>query len=278
MFRSLLASVVLLAPAAMLAQGTITDGDVSFTRTDSSFDTAPDANLTGALVSAGPDHVFEHGWWFRILGGGTPEIAFGTPAVEFYGVGESFVTWEGLGGGAFDASETITVSDPTPGAVYDGASVTFELEISNPSVSSSVTVALHHLLDVDLGGTAAGDSAELFEFDPVRVIAIHDGGLDAFYSADESATGYLVRPFGAGSVRNLLNDVAVTTFDSSGLPFAAGDFTAGFRFLLTIPPGGSRAIESRLDLNLYPAHCNIGFGVFCDSFEIGSTQAWSTQP
>lgn len=268
--------LALVTASAGFAQGTITDGDVNFVRTASSFDTTPEANLTGIDGGAAADHVYEHGWWFR-LSGGTQESAFGAPGTQFYSGNESFVDWSGLGGGAFDASESVTVFDLTPGGVYDGGYVHFELEISNPSASSPLSVTIFHALDLDVNGAAAGDSGALFAFDPYRVLAIEDSaGLDAFYVAEGPAESFLARPFGATSVRSVLNDAAVTVFDNTGVPVGLEDITVGFQFPVNLPPLGSLTLVLDLYFSLYPAPCGHVDGLYCDGLNVGSTTLWSS--
>ncbi len=274
-FRTLLACGALLASATPLwAQGTITDGDVTFTRGASAFDTTPAADFKGVGGSLVQDHLFEYGWWFR-LEGATQETAFGIPTTEAYVADESFLAWEGLGDGAFDAFETISVLDA--GSVGDpsAGSAHAELQIVNQSAVAPLTLTIFHLADLDISNTGEGDAAALFEFDIFRSFKVQEGGTSIFYAADEQASAYLVRAFGVTSVRSLLNDTAVTQFDNTGLPFGPGDITAGFEFPITLPPNGSTILRVNLSSGFLEARCNSSIGVYCDGFEVGSTALWS---
>lgn len=257
--------------AAAFGQGTITHGSVTFERTSSSFDSTPAANLVGVPGYGAIDHLFEHGWWYR-LGGGTQETPFGAPGTQFYSTNSSSISWLGLGGGAFDAYETVTVDVNGP-AVF----VEFELEIVNPSSSATLGVFLYHMLDADLAGPSpVDDSATLWQFDPRRVVRVEDSSGVATYWADRDAAGFLVRPFGATSVREALNDGAVTVFNNSGVPFGPGDLTAGFVYLVNLPPMGTETFRVHFWVAATVLQCDDLDGVFCDGFGAGSTAVWSS--
>lgn len=274
-FRTTLVCGALLVSATpILAQGTIAEGDVIFARGGTGFDTTPAADFKGVGGSLVQDQLFEYGWWFR-LGGATQETAFGTPTTEAYVADESFIAWEGLGGGAFDAFETVTALDGGSAGDPSAGSVHAELEIVNLSAVAPLTLTIFHLADIDISGTSTLDLAILFEFDSVRSLKVQEGGVSIFYDADEQASSYLVRPFGVTSVRSLLNDTLVTEFDNTGLPFGPGDITAGYEFPITLPPSGSTILRVNLVSGFIEARCASTFGLYCDGFEVGSTVLWS---
>jgi hypothetical protein len=100
------------------------------------------------------------------------------------------------------------------------------------------------------------------------------GGNFGYYLAGVTARKFLVRPYGAGSVRSELNDADVDDFANTGLPFGPGDFTAGWQFPLSMGPGASRSAGGRITINSLEHHCNTSDGILCEGFESGSTVLW----
>ncbi len=256
--------------------GTITEGDVSFTRTASSFDGTPEAHFTGVTTTAAADQLFEFGWWYR-LAGESQETPFGTPATENYAGESSALGWLGLGGGTFSAVEDAVVHDlGVPGDTTDGGWILSHLTIFNIS-GAQLDLTIFHAADIDVNGTSS-DSAALYQWDHWRAIRVDDPTTaDYIYyvARDETASSFRVEPF-ASSVTNLLNDGLFTSFDQTGLPFGPGDFTGGWQFPLSIPAGGSATIHVYVQVNSFFNECDNPFGVFCDGFNSATPLAWSS--
>ncbi len=265
------------------AQGTISETlngtTVNFVRTASSFDTSPEANFTGLSATATQDHVFETGWWIRVIGG-SQETFFPVPTTQNYTSTQSTLDWNDFifaFQGPLDAQEIglVTNAKLTPGSP-NGGLVIFDMEIINNNLGP-ITFDLFHMADFDLAG-ASNDSVSLMSSSQPYAMRIVDGANTAFYSGSD-ADSYLVRAFNsANDVAALLSDTSITDFDNSGLPFGPGDMTAGFQWRnRTVPGGGFLQFSVALAVNsqetFNPEYSvNIGFK---DSFETKTVTLYS---
>ena len=68
----------------------------------------------------------------------------------------------------------------------------------------------------------------------------------------------------------MLPSATSTTAASLG----AGDFTAGWQFTMTLPPGGGLGATVFVSVNT-SVNCYYGSGIFCDGLERGNTALWS---
>lgn len=266
----------LLAVPQLLAQGSIADGDVIFTRGPSPFDDSPAADFTGVSDTGVEDHVFEIGWAYRVAGD-TRELFFPVPTTQSYSGDRSNIFWADVDSrGLFSAREVSTVVDP--GASGDPANgyLVKNMILTNLT-DSPLTIDLFHVLDVDVQPGAADDSARLVQYP--YTISIGDAAGNFADYLSPWADAYLVRPFGAGDVFSLLGNGTVDDFDNTGLPFPAGDVTVGWQFSLTIHPCCSPGNPIFLAVNA-TLRCNqpAGYGVFCDGFESGDRSLWHAAP
>lgn len=275
--RLLPALLAVILPSMAAAQWTITDGDVSFTRSNSSFDSTPSADLVGASTSLAADQLSEFGWWYRIVGVGTRELPFPLfQSLELSGATSTLV-WQAFGGpsGVFEAQEVATVLDPGLPGVGDGGELELTLTIKNRT-ESVVDVELFAMVDLDLAGSASDDSAQLLV--APRMLALSDGSTDARAQLYGAFAGeYLVRPHGATSVGALLNDTSADDFDSTGLPFGPGNFTGGFQWTLTLQPSESTEVAVVIGID-HSVFCDDGGGrsLYCGDFEVRPAIGWST--
>ncbi len=271
------AALALIAASPALAQGTISSGDVQFVRTASSWDSSPEANLRGVSLPLTDDHLYEFGWWYRVVGD-TQETPFPFPDSQSYNVDRSDLVWDDVGGrGLFSANESAGI-DTDLGEI--AAAVYVWLELHNLSAVSPLSLEIFNLADFDLQPTATNDTARLVEWTPIGILQLNDaGGNFAQYVATRQfgwPIHFLVRPFGANDVGALLSDAAITNFDDSGTPFGPGDFTAGWQFSITIAPGATANLAIDLDVNRrYNCSRTAGNGLFCDGLELGNTSIWS---
>jgi hypothetical protein len=243
------AFLLLLAAAPARGQadgGTIADPPVTFTRTVSSFDTSPVASLTGVSADPMSDHVFEMGWWYRITDD-KKEKFFPVPNVESYIGDTSTMTWNGIDAVGFRAVERTVVTD---GGGPSGQ-VVFTLTLTNPSVTTPLSIDVFNMADLDVGATTAGDQAALLV--PNDRIQITDDPDVAEYGA-AGAEAFLVLPYdvsGVADVAGRLSDEIVDDFDNSGLPFGPGDLSAGFQWPTTvIPPSSSATFVAGIAVNM----------------------------
>jgi hypothetical protein len=215
------------------AQGTIADGPSTFAILPGHFGPAPAASLTGVASPLAQDHVFEEGFWYRVQGD-PRETPFPAPTAQAYNGDTATLGWANVDGRGFSVQKIARVTN----AAGPSGSVRIDLQVTNQS-PGPLTITLFHLLDLDLAGTAAGDAAVLLS--PGTHIGFTDGATTGEYRG-LGASALLVRPFGPTDVAEELSDAAVDDFDGSGLPFAAGDATAGFQWAaVTLPPGGQQA-------------------------------------
>lgn len=255
------------------AGGTISNGDVSFTRTSSGFDGSPEAHLTG-VTAGSPDNLFGFGWWYRILGE-TEETPFPNPSAELYGSGESSIDWTNLGGGAFDAHEAAFVFDAgASGNPANGGYVSVFLLVSNNSAVTSLQISIFNYVDFDVQPNASDDTAAWEEWRALFEV------VDAPNVASYLAFGPMSHLVGAHpAVVNLLNDDVANNLSNTGTPFGPGDFSAATQWNVSIPANGSAEFELILAVNT-PARCGdvLNDGIFCDGFNSGNRSFWLSVP
>ncbi|KAB2965754.1 MAG: hypothetical protein F9K16_01050 [Thermoanaerobaculia bacterium] len=269
-------ALAVLSTSAALGQGTITDPPATFVRGATPWDTSPAANFTGVSATLSQDHLFETGWWFRVAGD-TQETAFSVPDSQDYTGSSSTIHWNDVAGrGLFAATENTSLYDTTSIFGFASGYVATMLSIENLSSQDPLELEIFHLADFDLAGPGS-DSAAWRQYTPYSMIELTDpSGNVAYYLSPHPWTGFLVRPWStATGVAALLSDAAVTDFDNSGLPFGPGDFTGGWQYSLTLPPGGSDFVGVYLMVNSN-AYCFNPVGVFCDGFEGEELFFWSS--
>lgn len=267
-------ALAVVSTSAALAQGTITDPPATFVRGVSPWDTTPVADFTGVSATLSQDHLFETGWWFRVVGD-AQETAFPVPDTQDYTGGSSTIQWNDVAGrGLFAAAEGTSVYDTTSIFGYASGYVATLMSITNLSSQNPLDIEIFHLADLDLAGPGS-DSAVWRQYTPNSMIELTDpSGNVAYYVSPHPWTGFLVRPFGANDVATVLSDTSVTDFDNSGLPFGPGDFTGGWQYSLSIPPAGTDFVGTYLMVNSN-AYCFHPDGVHCDGFESEDLFFWS---
>jgi hypothetical protein len=228
------------APSA-LAQGTITDDGASFVRGASAFDTSPEANFNG--VGTG-DQLFEFGWWVRI-GAATQETVLPAPTTQTYSGDTSTITWTNLLGSGLNVVETATVT----GLGASSGTVSAVLAMTN-TTGAPVEVNVFHMVDADVGGSAAGDSAVKLPDGLIRTTDATNAAAMVDYEAT-GADAHQVLAFNASTdVAAGLSNLTVSDFANTGLPFGPGDVTAGRQWAdRTIPAGTTRTFSVRVGSN-----------------------------
>jgi hypothetical protein len=228
-----------LATAASLAAaqsgGTITDGNATFT-----IGSAPTTGTTTSnpLVSFSTDggttdHVFQNWWWYRLStdtrefslnssGGGATSSFAGNVGMmqQNYPSFRADMTWEVESTGATTGFYTSRVT------------------ITNTS-SSTISISLFNYMDIDLGGSAGGDSASLIAPNLIQITDASTPWVGQYSGTD--ADNYQVASW--PSLRSQLADSDEDNFDNTGLPFGPGDFTGGYQWTnIPVDPGFSRSV------------------------------------
>jgi hypothetical protein len=236
------ASVMLLGSQAM-AVITLNNGNAVYvttaptTATGTGLGTAdfrPD-NVAGLIG----DRMTTNTWFWRINGVDTREFQFSSAAGFGFteaGSGTSTGTrsWTGLGGGAFNALQTITLTD---GANAGEAVVVQTMQITNLT-NNPLDISLFHHSDLDLNGTFGGDSAILLSSDTIQ----NTDGPQGLVWQGTGANAYQVAAF--NTLAPLHTNAVVDNLNNSGLPFGPGDFTGSFQWNNVIAAGGSITVTS----------------------------------
>lgn len=257
----LIAATLALATAAItagpaLAGGSITDGNATFTITTGAGVSIGDADFTAD--PAAPDVLFQWQWWFRVDSSNpaqSREFRFPAPTTEVYSGATATLTWTGLGppDGRFDAVLGVTIND---GAVATAADVSFTLEITDarPSPVSPLDLSIFSYLDPSAAGTPAADSATIVGFPSINGHIMFTDGADFIDFYGVQSDGYAIAP--APTLRNDLDDAAITTFTNTGAPAGPADLAAGHQWIRSIPPGDSVTIRAAVTVNTTLPACS----------------------
>lgn len=252
--RSFVLGVVVSAAGSSFGQtgsgGTITDGDATFTQSDSPtlVNAIPTAtNVLRADGAAGTDHLYYNWWWFRNNASGTSESdCFNASGWSWSGnTGHINYTFPG-----FLAVLAWTVHDTGLNTMQ----VDTTMRVTNIGITP-LSLSLFHGIDIDYGGTTANDSVSLLM---PNVMSISDSSaaapwnaLNAFYAAT-NPDGYTAAAFGnAAAPRTLLTNAIVDTWTNTGLPFGPGDFTGSWQFNRTVPVDGSVEVTASFGIGAY---------------------------
>lgn len=232
------------ASSAAFAQvgsgGTATNGLSSFTLNDyTGDDTGTGALSSFSVGGAGnPDHAFQTWWWYRVEGD-SRERSFANAVNS---------DWSSPGKGRleYQTDDFFAVMSFQVTGIADGYGVlTQTLTVLNTS-NTTKTFNLFNYNDVDLAGSAGGDSATLNSPNVIRITDANSPWV-AFYEGTDA--------FGVDSFANLraeLADNGVDNFGSSGLPFGPGDFTGGFQWSFTLNAGGAATASATLTITTVP--------------------------
>lgn len=228
------AASLLLFAGVVSGQGTITAGGASYVHTATHWDITPETHFTG--VGTG-DQLFEDGWWFRIEGD-TQETVFPAPGSASYTGDTATIAWPDLGGRSLAVTQTVVVSSAAAGQGETSTTIA----VTNNS-AATITLHLFQMIDLDINGSAGGDSATLIQAN--NFIRVTDATTGQCEFRGVGAVGYLVLPFAATTdVAAQLSNTTVTNFTNTGLPFGPGDFTGGLQWTLQLAPGASGTVLS----------------------------------
>lgn len=237
-------SLLAMAGAAFAQPGTggsISDGNAAFTQGD-----APTAvSSTGPLAqfqvggSGNPNHLFQSWWWGRAVGVNTRENALANASGATWGGSQGRIDYPGSASNIQVVQTSRVVGfGSVGGALFEGLTIVNTTPIP-------LTLELFHYLDLDLAGSSGGDSAVLSGPNHIRVT-------DGDWTADYEGSGrYQVGTF--PSVRTLLTNTSIDNFSNAGLPFAAGDWSGGFQWTVTLAPGQATSIGASVTIVPAPA-------------------------
>lgn len=197
-------------------------------------DFRPD-NIAGQIG----DRMTTNTWFWRINGVDTREFQFSSAAgFGFVEAGSGTNTgtraWTGLGAGAFNALQTIVLTD---GANPGEATVVQTMAITNLG-ANPLDIALFHHSDIDLNGTFGTDSASLQGGDTMNIT---DGPQGLLWQG-VGQNAYQAMPF--NQLAPLHTNAVINNLNNTGLPFAPADFTGSFQWNLVIGVGETATVTS----------------------------------
>ena len=225
------------AGAPALGQGTISDGDAVYENNDFSPAGVADWWTDGTGSS---DHLYRNAWFYRVVGDPSQTLvhydAGGIgegPDFESYTGNTATIGWVQS---AIDLELNIKVFD---GPGLGQSQLLQVMEITNTG-QSAVDVALFNFVDLDVGGTAGGDSGIIDGTG--TLMTIEDDGGDVVEWLGVGADAWEIRSFNGLFVD--LDGTEPYDLDNSGSPFGSGDFTGAFQWNLTIAPDSSVRITA----------------------------------
>lgn len=270
-----------LDPNHVLAQGTITDGAVSFTRTSSSWDSSPEAHLLGLANPSSVDIVRELGWWYRVEG--QPfERPMPMPSSQSYVGSRAEYLWPDIDGqGLFAAEVDEVVLENDPGEIASLAVdspkglVVSSLLVTNLSSTQPLHLHLFGVIDADRMPGVFDDSARLAQWQNEQIVEVIDPATsDFFHWVASDAKAYRVDPALAAELSN----ATTTTFANTGLPFGPGNFVGGYEFELIVPPNDIALVGVVLwvntRLNCAVHQLPVTGALLCEGFETGDLRLW----
>ncbi|MBC7772301.1 MAG: hypothetical protein H7210_07400 [Pyrinomonadaceae bacterium] len=222
--------------------GTISDGPASFTLPDY-LGGATGTGAQNAQFRVGGtgnlNHLFQSSWFYRGVDQGVTReltLANGSNASFLGNVGRTDYAIPGVG----TARQLYVVQ-----GLDDGFGSLTQSLIFRNTTNAPVTMDFFHYIDVDLGGSFGGDSANLIGDNVIRIV---DNDWVATY---EGTDIYQVSSF--SSLLGEMTDGDADDLDGTGLDFGPGDFTGGFQWHITVAPGRAVTLTSSLTVTLIPA-------------------------
>lgn len=263
--------IALLVPSALVAQGTVTDGDASFSYVGgfNNAGTCSDrVNFVPGTVGTASDLAWQDWWWVGV--GAAAEVQLPTPVSQSY-VGDTatftFTVVSGVVG--LDATLVGRVED----GVGDNQAAWFEsLTLTNNS-AGALTLDVIQYADIEVGGTAINDQAALVAPADPSWIRMTDVGFPGAFQDHRAAapSGYRVAAYSA--LCQALNNAADDDLLNTGLPFGPGDYTGAFEWRdQVLAPGQSRIFNTAIGIGA-PALPGV---LFSDGFESGDLTMWDS--
>ncbi len=227
----------------------ISQGGASFGWTD-------DAALSGAAVrtgtgggagnvfqNTGPDHSFQHWWWYRANGVNAREFALSNMSSAPI-VGSNFMELNYREVEGFTARLEYTVTEPSAGISL----VTATARVRNEG-NSALDLSFFQYVDFDVAATT-GNIGIINSANPAFMATITDNANTNYVQwRGIDADDYQVGAF--SSVRTLFTDADVDDLNSTGLPFS-GDFTGAIQWNFMLNPGEQILLQTSFEAGPVP--------------------------
>jgi hypothetical protein len=229
------------SPLSAAAIGSVTAGDVTFGYTGS-FSTTPGnpGNVQFKTSNTAADVAFQS-WWFYRVSGATQESAFANPDLELYSGSVGRLGWyDPTGAGLFGSVLSFEVLDPgTGGNLFQN------MRIFNTS-GASLTIDVFQYLDFDINGTPGSDRVSLGSNPDGILINQREGG-QTLPMVGYGANAYQVSTY--SQLRTNLTNNGVNNLTNGGITNAAGDWTVGFQWSVTIAAGSYQDFMTQIASN-----------------------------
>ncbi len=263
------ASLLLVAATtpAVRAQGTVTDGDASFTYVGFDNGSCADrVSFVPGTVGSTVDVAWQNWWWLGI--NGAPESQLPTPSTQSYVGDTATLSFSSIGISGLDATLIGRVID---GAVDNAANWQEELTIFNGS-PNPVTLDVFQYADIEVGGTYNGDLADRVAPGDATWIRITDPAVPTNYQDHRALAPSGYRVVAYNQLCLALADGIEDDLLDTGLPFGPGDYTGAFEWReVQLASGASIVFSTAIGIGepAQPA------AIFADGFESSDTSSWS---
>jgi hypothetical protein len=227
--RWLILALALLVMSPFL-NAAIISGDASY-----DYGGTPGIDATQQFVVGGIDHMFDFWWWVRGPGG-TMETILPNATSENEAGALNQITVDNFPTAGATANLQHIISKPS----FNIANLNSQLQLFN-NTDSAVVYDVFVYLDLDLGGTAGGDTVT----GSPGSLTITEGPFTAVWTvAGANATFVATFP----NILNALNDTNVSNFGNGGFPFGPGDFTGVYQFALTLQPSSFGSVVTDITI------------------------------
>lgn len=248
---ALAVATALCATQLEAAGGTLVDGPVTLTYPVTHWSALAPANWLGTEASPTSDLLYTSGFWYRVEGDAR-EYPMPAPDSEVYNNGRLYAHWANVDGKNFEAIEDLHLFD------NEGPSGAFWTRLSLINHGAPRTFTLFYFVDADLAGSFTNDTAQLVPgVSATRAFLRLTDGTDSTsvvrLKVRTPGSPLFHQVAGGSTLRNLLNDSALTHFDGTGLPFA-GDFAAGFETSYSVPTNNGLSLSASLTSRLPRDH------------------------
>jgi hypothetical protein len=193
----------------------------------------------------GTSHLFDQWWAERVVGIDTEEFFLSLldlTVEEILGTNQIHLVYD-------DPTSDLEVDalyTLTGGALGSGqSSISEVISLTNTGINP-LEVAWFEYHDLDLNGTSANDAV----FGDVNGLTYMDGLTTAQITSAPTPNAFQVAAF--STLKDALNDAAITNLDNSGSPFV-GDATSAFQWNFNITGGGAARITTTKTLQVQPA-------------------------
>lgn len=194
---------------------------------------------TDMVIDGGDDQLYESGWFYRVEGD-LQESRLPSPDSETFVGDTALLIWYNVDDrNLFNVAIEYKLSQPADGEAVLVTTVAFENISNSPQI-----LDVYSYQDIEARGTSGGDTASLTH-EPDFISIIDTDALVTWRGGSVSA--YQVTEH--SDLLDLLLDNELTSFENSGLPFPAGDFTGGFQWSVEMPAFSIYFLQTTLGFN-----------------------------